>query len=220
MAVVSLLTTDANEKIQTTLEYLLRQKKIEWQGTLKKTYYKYLHPMNFDTGNKELYKLSSENTVQDLFQFQTDIMQQALKKAKPTNLIELMAINSIVRLMSDGEEQPIDTFVKHRFNLDLWYEEMKEWGLNEAEIKVAEEHLKLLNGVADTQEVAMQLAMDERIANFSMQEATKLRKGISKKKIEVINAIHDMFMEKGLKNGASEQMLRYIWEVQIGRQLG
>ena len=176
--------------------------------------------MNFDTGDSRFYKIASENTVPDLFQFQTDIMQQALKKAKPSNLIELMAINSIVRLMSDGEEQPIDTFVKHRFNLDLWYEEMKEWGLTEEEIKVVEEYLLLLNGVADTQEIAMQLAMDERIASFTMQEATKLRKGIAKKKVEVIEEIHQMFMKKGLENGTSEQMLKYIWEVQIGRQLG
>ena len=176
--------------------------------------------MNFDMSNPKFYEVASENTVPDLFQFQTAIMQQALKKAKPTNLIELMAINSIVRLMSDGEEQPIDTFVKHRFNLNLWYEEMEEWGLTKDEIAVIEEYLAKINGVADTQEIAMQLAMDERIANFTMQDATKLRKGIAKKKAEVIESIHDLFMEKGLENGTSEQMLKYIWEVQIGRQLG
>lgn len=176
--------------------------------------------MNFDTQNADFYRIASENTVPDLFQFQTAIMQQALKKAKPTNLIELMAINSIVRLMSDGEEQPIDTFVKHRFNLNMWYDEMKEWGLTSEEIEVIEEYLKKLNGVADTQEIAMQLAMDERIASFTMQEATQLRKGIAKKKAEVIESIHNLFMEKGLEIGTSEQMLKYIWEVQIGRQLG
>lgn len=176
--------------------------------------------MNFDMSNPKFYEVASENTVPDLFQFQTAIMQQALKKAKPTNLIELMAINSIVRLMSDGEEQPIDTFVKHRFNLNLWYEEMEEWGLTKDEIAVIEEYLAKINGVADTQEIAMQLAMDERIANFTMQDATKLRKGIAKKKAEVIESIHDLFMEKGLEVGTSEQMLKYIWEVQIGRQLG
>lgn len=215
-----LLITDSTEKIQTALEYLIQDGKIEKLSSLRETYYKNLHPMNFDISDSKFYKIASENTVPDLFQFQTDIMQQALKKAKPSNLIELMAINSIVRLMSDGEEQPIDTFVKHRFNLNLWYEEMKEWGLTEEEIKVVEEYLLLLNGVADTQEIAMQLAMDERIASFTMQEATKLRKGIAKKKVEVIEEIHQMFMKKGLENGTSEQMLKYIWEVQIGRQLG
>lgn len=84
--------------------------------------------------------------------------------------------------MSDGEEQPVDTYVKYKNNLSLWYEEMRKYGLSDAEIKVIERHLKDIYGVADTQEVVMQMVMDNEIAGFDIKESNYLRKSIAKKK--------------------------------------
>lgn len=39
-----MLTIEAADKIHRTLDYLLEYGKIEWQGSLKATYYKYIHP--------------------------------------------------------------------------------------------------------------------------------------------------------------------------------
>lgn len=83
-----------------------------------------------------------------------------------------------MRLMSDGE-QPIDIYVKHKMAPEIWYNEMRESGLTDEEIRVVEKYLKEKDGVADSQEVVMQLSMDPKISGFDMSQANKLRKTIA-----------------------------------------
>ena len=56
-----------------------------------------------------------------------------------------------------------------------------EYHLTEKEIKIVEPYLLPVYGVGDTQEIVMELSMDEHIANFSVAESNKLRKSIAKK---------------------------------------
>lgn len=174
-----LLTVECLDKIRTTLDMLLEHGEIEWQGSLRATFNKYLHPQNIDFNEPKLYEMLGSGEVMDLFQFSTEIGHLAATKVKPKNLLETAAANSLMRLMSEGEEQPIDTFIKYKNDISLWYEEMRNYGLNDEEIKVMEEHLLKLNGVADTQESVMLLSMDKRIAGFDVKWANKLRKAIA-----------------------------------------
>lgn len=85
-----------------------------------------------------------------------------------------------MRLMApDGEDQPIDIYVKYKTAPQLWYNDMYNAGLTTEEIKVLEKYLKVKNGVADSQEVVMQLSMDPQISGFSMKDANRLRKIIA-----------------------------------------
>ena len=106
--------------------------------------------------------------------------EQALRKIQPHKFNEIIAGNSIMRLANKGKEQPLDKYVRFKQNINLWYEEMASYGLNEEEVKLMEKHLKHLYGVADTQEVVMLLVMDEHISNFTLKEANLLRKSIAK----------------------------------------
>lgn len=174
-----LLTVECLDKIRATLDMLLEHGEIEWQGSLRATFNKYLHPQNINFNEPKLYEMLGSGEVMDLFQFSTEVGHLAATKVKPKNLLETAAANSLMRLMSEGEEQPIDTFIKYKNDISLWYEEMKSYGLNDEEIKVMEEHLLKLNGVADTQESVMLLSMDKRIAGFDVKWANKLRKAIA-----------------------------------------
>lgn len=174
-----LLTVECLDKIRTTLDMLLEHGEIEWQGSLRATFNRYLHPQNIDFNEPKLYEMLGSGEVMDLFQFSTEVGHQAAIKVKPKNLLETAAANSLMRLMSEGGEQPIDTFIKYKNDISLWYEEMRNYGLNDEEIKVMEEHLLKLNGVADTQESVMLLSMDKRIAGFDVKWANKLRKAIA-----------------------------------------
>ncbi|MBE2917327.1 DNA polymerase III subunit alpha [Anoxybacillus flavithermus] len=174
-----LLTVECLDKIRATLDMLLEHGEIEWQGSLRATFNKYLHPQNIDFNEPKLYEMLGSGEVMDLFQFSTEVGHLAATKVKPKNLLETAAANSLMRLMSEGEEQPIDTFIKYKNDISLWYEEMRNYGLNDEEIKVMEEHLLKLNGVADTQESVMLLSMDKRIAGFDVKWANKLRKAIA-----------------------------------------
>jgi DNA polymerase III subunit alpha len=162
-----------------------------------------------------------EGSVMDLFQFSTDVGYQAAIKVKPRNLLEMASANSLMRLMAgDGQEQPIDTFIKFKNDIQKWYDEMREHGLNDEEIKVMEEHLLKLNGVADTQESVMLLSMDKRVAGFDVKWANKLRKAIAKKSKKDMEEAHQEFFKRGKELGNRKEILKYVWDVQIKRQLG
>lgn len=215
-----LLTVEALDKIRVTLNLLLENKEIEWQGNLKETYKKYLHPDVLEYDDPKLWEMVGKDEVMDLFQFSTDVGQQAVVKVKPRNLLEAAVTNSLMRLMSDGDEQPVDTYIKYRNNIELWYKEMRDYGLNNKEIKVMEKYLKDIYGVADTQEVVMQMAMDKDVVGFDIKNSDKIRKGIAKKQEKVIQEIKEMFFKKGREIGTSDNLLSYVWNVQFKRQFG
>ncbi len=214
------LTVEALDKIRVCMDLLVRDGYMEYQGSLKKTYDKYLHPDVLDYNTKEMWDMLGEGTILDVFQFQTDIGIQTIKKTKPKNLEELAHANSLMRLTCDGEETPVDTFIRYKNDINEWYMDMKKAGLTEEEMKVLEPHILSLSGIASTQEDVMEMSMNEKISGFTETEANKLRKGIGKKIEEQILASKELFFKKGRERGNSDSFLNYVWNEQFGKQLG
>jgi DNA polymerase III subunit alpha len=216
-----LLTIEALDKIRETMNLLIEHDELKWEGSLKKTYNKYVHPDVLEYNNPKIWERMGKGEVLDLFQFNTQIGVETAKKVKPENLLETSVANSLMRLMSDGGEiQPVDLYVKYKKDISLWYDEMRVYQLNDEEVNILEHHLKQIYGVADTQEVVMLMVMDERISNFSVAEANTLRKAIAKKSKKDLDKAKSLFYEKGKEIGTSVNLLNYVWEVQIKRQLG
>lgn len=67
------LTVDGLDRIRCTMELLLKDGLMEWQGSLKKTYWKYLSPDVIDYDNQEMWKLVGDNKIISLFQFDTPV---------------------------------------------------------------------------------------------------------------------------------------------------
>ena len=110
--------------------------------------------------------------------------------------MQLAAANSVMRLMAqDGQEPPLERFVRFRNDTNLWYEEMEEYGLTKEEQEVLKEELADSFGVGPSQEEMMRLVQRPEIANFTLAEAGKLRKGVSKKKQKVIDEMKKRFFE-------------------------
>ena len=63
------LTTDALDRIRTTMNLLLKDGLMEWQGSLKSTYFKYLGPDIIDYDNQQMWELVGENKIISLFQW-------------------------------------------------------------------------------------------------------------------------------------------------------
>ena len=198
---------------------MLEDGAIQWQGSLKATYDKYLLPEVLDYDNQEMWDMVADGKISSLFQFDTLMGKQGIAAVHPRSLMELASTNALMRLMSDGE-LPMDKYAKFKTAPQLWYDEMYNAGLNSDEIKVLEKYLKTRYGVADTQEVIMQLSMDPKISNFDMKEANKLRKTIAKKAFRDIEAVKKLFYEKGLASGNRKEILDYVWNVQIAMSLG
>lgn len=216
-----LLTIEALDKIRETMNLLLEYGQIEWQGSLRETYNKYFHPNTLEYNNPEMWAKLGDGEVIDLFQFNTEIGMQTAKKVKPLNLLETAVANSLMRLMSDGGDiQPVDQYVKYKNDISLWYQEMKDHDLSDEDIHVMEKYLKDIYGVADTQEVVMQMVMDEKVAAFDVALSNKLRKAIAKKSEKDMKEVRGIFFKMGEALGAKNALLNYIWNVQIKRQEG
>lgn len=214
-----LLKTDITTKNQTAMEFLLDDGAIEWQGNLRKTYNKYLHPEAYNPNDKRIYELIAKQNIPDMFQFSTQLAQSAIQKVKPSNFVELMSVNSIIRLMVDGdEEQPIDTFIRYKNNPEEAYKDMRELGLNEDEIKIFERHLKHLNFVADSQESVMMLAIDPEVGASDLKVAEILRRGIAKKSRDKTMKAMNMIRENASKAGIRDVVVDFLW-LQVKRQI-
>lgn len=216
-----LLSVEALDKIRTCMDLLLKYGYMEWQGTLFETYAKYLHPDVLDYKSEKMWKLANEGQVISLFQFETPVGGTAIKLTKPTDILELAVINSLMRLMPEGSEMPVNTYYRFKQdNLKSWYQEMKNHGLNEEEVKTMEKHLLPLGGVADSQEAMMLLVMDEKTANFSRAEADKLRKAVAKKNPQAFLELEELFFKRAKELGTSDKMANYVWNIQVKRQRG
>lgn len=213
------LTVSALDRIRQCFNYLLENHEIEWQGSLRKTYDKYLNPEVINYTDNHMWDMVDTGQITSLFQFDTPVGSQAIKQIKPHSLAELSIANSVMRLQCDGE-LPLDTYVRFKNDIHQWYSEMNQYGLTEDEIHTLEKYLLPYYGVAATQEVVMELSMDPKISGFSMVEANKLRKTIAKKQFDKIDEMHKMFIERGTALHNSINILNYVWDVQIKKSLG
>lgn len=216
------LNTKIESIIQVAMMLLIEAGHMEWQGTLRKTYDKYLHPDVLDETTEEMWDKFKNGELIGAFQFETIQGENSVNLIKPSSLIETAAANTLMRLMveEEGAEQPIQMYVRYKNNIQEWYDDMVEFGLNEEEIKILEEYLLQDYGVANTQETMMMLSMDHRISNFSVVESNALRKSVAKKVGKLYEQSHQLFYEKGLANGCRKVFLDYIWNVQIALQRG
>lgn len=213
------LSINALDRIRAAMDLLLEHGKIEWQGSLRATYNKYFHPDVLEMEAPEMWDMLYEGHVLNAFQFETAVGIQALTKINPRSFEELCAGNSLMRLTTEGE-QPLDKFVRFKNDISQWYDEMKEYGLNEDEIKTLEKHLLDRYGICDTQEGLMMLSMDPKIAGFSLTQANKFRKAVAKQNQQLIEEQRVLFYESGLKNGTRKEFLDYVWEKELKPQFG
>ena len=213
------LTVSALDRIRQCMNYMLEDGTLQWQGSLRKTYNKYLHPKVLDYDSPKMWDMVGRGEISSLFQFDTLVGSQAIKNIQPNSLNELAISSSLMRLMSDGE-LPLEKYARYKRLPSLWYDEMRAYGLTDAEQKVLEKYLLKKNGVGESQEVIMQIVMDPQISGFDMKEANKLRKTIAKKQFREIEAVKELFFTKGRELGTSDKLLSYIWYVQVSSQLG
>lgn len=217
---VDVLTVQAIDKIQKTLELLLDDGVIEWKGSLRETYDCYIHPDVLEYDDARMWELINQGRIIDLFQFETAVGEQAIKKFKPTNLKQMAKGNSAMRLMGGSGEDPLDKYVRFKENISLWYKEMKEEGLNEDEMSVLEKHLLENFGVSIEQEDLMKISMDSQISGFDVKWANKARKSIAKKSEKLLDETRIEFYKQGKELGTRVELLDYVWTYVFMPQAG
>ena len=179
---IDLRVSNGLEKIHAELDLLLEDGLIEWQGDLKSTYEKYLGVYNIERNNKEIWEMINKHKVLSLFQFEKKSGWDCIEKGQPQSLVELTALNSVMRLMTQpGEtETPLELYSRHRKDITTWYKEMDEYGLSKEDQEVVRRLAEPTYGLLPNQEQFMIAVQQPELGGFDLVYADKLRKAIAK----------------------------------------
>ena len=210
------LVTDICDKLIEAIKLLNQNNYFNDCHNLREIYNKYLHPDVIDLKNDKIWDKLDYEPVIDLFQFNTPVGGQAIREIQPRSPLEMMMANALTRLTGEkGQERPIEKYVRFKNNIQLWYNECRQHGLTETEIKVLEPYYLPVHGVPTTQEKLMLLCMEPKIAHFTLAEANAARKVCSKKQLDKIDALHEKFISQCPRKEFGE----YVWRSAIEPQL-
>ena len=212
------LTVKTLDKIRKTMFMLIQKKYIEWQGSLKKTYDKYLSPRVLDYNDPAMWDKITE--IPSLFQFDTVTGGQTVKIIKPRSIEELSTANALTRLMGDGGEVPSHQYARYKSDENEWLKDTEKWGLNDEERAVIKKYLNTSYGIAESQEKVMLLSMEPKISGFTLKEANKVRKAIAKKKPKLLAEMEQLFYQKGEELGTRKEFLKYVWDEVFAKSRG
>jgi DNA polymerase III subunit alpha len=144
------------------------------------------------------YEMLARGDSIGVFQFESEGMREALKKVRPTEFEDLVAL---VALYRPGAMRFIDTYARNKRNPDA--------------VSYPDDRLRPITestyGVILYQEQSMQIA--KGIAGFSGPQADNLRKAIGKKDRAKMAGIRDEFFEGARRTGTSEQVIGDLWAV-------
>ena len=149
------LVTEVQDKLAEAIKLLQKYNEIDSTLTLREVYDKYFHPKVLPIDDEDIWKVLQENSVLNIFQFDSEVGSQAAKKIKPKSIMEMADANGLMRLMTSekGQESPMDKYIRFKNNINLWYKEMDEYGLTKEEQKLLEPYFKIIWSSAITRAV-------------------------------------------------------------------
>ena len=219
---VDLLSIDALDRMYACLNLLLKDGLIEWQGSLRSTYEKYLGVYNLERNNLDMWQMLWEHKVMSFFQMEKDSGVQAIALAKPKSVDDLAVINSVMRLMAQekGGEQPLHKFARFKNDINEWYKEMSDYGLTEHEQDLLKDILGTSYGICEAQEYLVLLTQIPEAGGFSLSWGDRLRKAVAKKKPKDFIQLEKEFFDNAREKKLSLNFVHYIWEILIKTQRG
>ena len=144
------------------------------------------------------YAMLSRGDSIGVFQFESEGMREALKKVRPTEFEDLIAL---VALYRPGAMRYIDSYARGK--------------RNPAGITYIDDRLRSITetsyGVVLYQEQNMQVAKD--IAGFTGPQADDLRKAIGKKDRAGMAKLKEKFVEGCLASGTSQRVIDALWKM-------
>ena len=142
------------------------------------------------------YEMLARGDSIGVFQFESEGMREALKKVRPTEFDDLVALGALYR---PGAMDQIPTYARGK--------------RDPGTIVYPDERLRPIlettKGVILYQEQAMQIAKE--LAGFSGARADDLRKAIGKKKREAMALLKPEFIAGCRQSGTSEQVIEWLW---------
>lgn len=148
--------------------------------------------------DQKTFEMLSRGDSVGVFQFESEGMREALKKVRPTEFEDLIAL---VALYRPGAMSHIPDYARGKRNPD--------------NVSYIDERLRSITetsyGVVLYQEQNMQVAKE--IAGFSGPQADDLRKAIGKKDRKKMAGLKDKFVEGCLASGTSQKVIDALWKM-------
>ncbi len=143
------------------------------------------------------YEMLAGGDSTGVFQFESEGMREALKKVRPDEFNDLVALNALYR---PGAMDQIPVYAKGKHNPQA--------------ISYADERLRPIlessKGVILYQEQAMQISKE--LAGFSGAKADDLRKAIGKKNRVAMSALKPDFVEGCRASGTRPEVIEFLWQ--------
>lgn len=215
---IDLLSIEALDKIRACLDLLGQYKYIPTENkTLKEIYEDTIGVYKIERNDPKMWQMIHEHKIESLFQMEQQSGIKGIAAAKPQNLEELAALNSVIRLMAQekGGEQPIDKFARFKKDIGEWYREMDSYGVKPEHQKLLEPLLLESAGICEAQERLMSLVQLPEVGGYSLAWADKLRKAIAKKNPAAFNELQDEFYENARNRNLDANLCKYVWDVLI-----
>jgi len=155
---------------------------------------------NEPENDPKTFKMLGEGSSFEIFQFESDGMQNILKQTKPASIEDLIALNAMYR---PGPMQNIPRFIDSKNGkAPIIYPHPN-----------LENALKETYGVIVYQEQVMEVA--RIIAGYSIGQADLLRRAMGKKEQETLNKEKIPFLEGAVKRGYSEKKAGEIYDMLV-----
>ena len=153
---------------------------------------------NIPFSDEKTFKLLSSGDTLGIFQLESTGITNVIKKMKPTKFEDLVAVLALYR---PGPMDNINEYIERKHG--------KEFTYLHPDLK---DILEDTYGIIIYQEQIMKIA--QVFAGYSLGEADILRRAVSKKKKDVLEALRDKFINSSVSNGydvnVAEKIYNYI----------
>lgn len=154
------------------------------------------------------YKMLQEGNTVGIFQLGSPGVRELLKRAKPTEFMDIATITALYRPGPMSMNSHIEWADRKNGTKEVVYIDERLKGT------VVEKILKETEGLCIFQEQIMQIAT--QYAGMTPHEADQLRKAMGKKKISIMTEMHPKFVKGAIENGSTKELAEKIWETMEG----
>lgn len=219
---MDLLSVEAMDKMHICLDLLCEYGYVERKTTLRETYESTIGIYNLERESQDMWHMVWNHDIQSLFQMEKQSGIQGIALTKPESVDDLAHLNSIIRLMAQekGGEMPLNKYARFKENIQLWYDEMRNFGLKPSEMEILEPIIKGSYGICESQEAFMQLVQIPECGGFDLNFADKLRKAIAKKNPKAYDELTKEYFETCKEKGLSMNLCNYVWNVLVATSRG
>lgn len=159
-----------------------------------------MRPIDFPLDDKETFALLQRGETKGIFQLESGGMRDLLTKMKPDKFADIIATSALYR------PGPLEG------GMVMTYVEVKHGRQPVPTVHpIVDEVLAETYGVMVYQEQVMRIL--NRVGGIELSSAYRCIKAISKKKLEMIAAFHEEFLEGSQKNDMDKKVAQELWDL-------